>query len=94
MVADVPKVIKSKKFNEHVYWVFFKFIRKVAEEQTEPSLNIEAPILFKEDEGWSFLTVPALIVSQQQLRFYQAQIAKEGGFDGCLIKSWTLVISR
>lgn len=81
--------INSKKTNDYVYWIKFRFSKNIGD--TGQLAGAYASI---EDEGWTFLTVPALIVSQEQLRFYQSQIAKDGKFDGVLVTDFKLVITR
>ena len=88
----MAKVIKSKQFNEHVYWVLYKYQETVEEPSTDP--EIKPTLVTRTDEGWTFITAPALILSQPQLWALQSQIAKEGKFDKCLIKDFKRLISR
>lgn len=81
--------MNSKKVGEYIYWIKFRFSKNIGD--TGQLAGAYASI---EDEGWTFLTVPALIVSQEQLRFYQSQIAKDGNFQGVLITNFKLVITR
>ena len=80
---------KQTKTREYIYWVLFRFSKKIGD-----TGQLAGAYADMEDEGWVFLTVPALIVSQEQLRFYQSQIARDGKFDGVLIRAWQLVITR
>ena len=83
------KIRKQTKTRDYLYWVLFRFSKKIGD--TGQLCGAYANI---EDEGWVFLTVPALIVSQEQLRFYQKQIAEDGKFDGVIIMDFKLVITR
>ena len=89
MVAMSAKITKQTKTRDYLYWVLFRFSKKIGD--TGQLAGAYASI---EDEGWVFLTVPALIVSQEQLRFYQKQIAEDGKFDGVIIRDFKLVITR
>lgn len=83
------KITKQAKTRDYVYWILFRFSKKIGD--TGQLCGAYADL---EDEGWTFLTVPALIVSQEQLRFYQSQIARDGKFDGVFIRDYKLVITR
>lgn len=94
----MPKVIKSKKLNEHVYWIRYKYTEVVEVKDDNGDSVYENDIAKMEEtgeqEGWTFITAPSLILGHAQLWALQSQIAKEGKFDKCLIKDFKLLISR
>lgn len=94
----MAKIIKSKKLNEHVYWILYKYTETVEVKDENDNTVYENDIAKTEttgeQEGWTFITAPSMILSQAQLWSLQSQIAKEGKFDKCLIKDFNLLISR
>ena len=83
------KIRKQTKARDYLYWVLFRFSKKIGDTGQLAGAYAEM-----EDESWTFLTVPALIVSHEQLRFYQRQIAIDGKFDYVFIRNFQLVITR
>jgi hypothetical protein len=88
----MAKVIKNKRLNEHVYWIFYECQEKVEVENPDP--EAEKTFVMRDDKGWTIVTTPSLIVSQDELRLITSKIAQEGKFERCLICDFKLLISR